>query len=181
MSETSKVITISDLLPVLRDIRKTGRRIVFTNGCFDLLHVGHTRYLQAARSYGDLVIVGVNADASVATLEKGRGRPIVPAPQRVELVAALGCVDYAILFDDPTPFRLIQQIQPDILAKGEDWPLDQIVGRDLVEGYGGKVIRIPLTPGLSTTTLIDRILHVAAAESSATCGRSSDEAPPHLP
>lgn len=181
MHDNQKIMTAADLLPTLNEAREKGARIVFTNGCFDLLHVGHTRYLQAARSCGDVLVVGVNSDASVEALGKGPGRPILPASQRVELLAALRAVDYVLLFDDPTPLRLIQQLQPDILVKGEDWAPDQIVGRDVVEGRGGQVVRIPLTPGLSTTALISRILRVARTDHPATPGQSPEEVSLRLP
>lgn len=181
MRDNPKIMTVADLLPVLIDAREKGARIVFTNGCFDLLHVGHTRYLQAARSCGDILVVAVNSDASVEAQGKGPGRPILPACQRIELLAALAAVDYVLLFDDPTPLRLIQQLQPDILVKGEDWLPDQIVGRDLVEGRGGRVVRVPLTPGMSTTALITRILRAAGTDRPARPGQSSEEVPLRLP
>jgi D-glycero-beta-D-manno-heptose 1-phosphate adenylyltransferase len=145
------------LLGALAQERARGQRIVFTNGCFDLMHAGHTRYLQGARSLGDLLVVGVNSDASVRTLDKAVDRPIVPESQRAEVVAALECVDYVVLFAEPDPGRLIAAIQPDVLVKGGDWPLEKIVGRDLVEARGGLVTTIPLVPGLSTTGLLHRI------------------------
>ena len=145
------------LLSVLAQDRAKGRRIVFTNGCFDLMHVGHTRYLQAARLLGDLLVVGVNSDASVRMLNKAGDRPIVPESQRAEVVAALRCVDYVVVFSEPDPGRVIAAIQPDVLVKGGDWPLEKIVGRDLVEARGGLVTTIPLVPGLSTTGLVQRI------------------------
>jgi len=145
------------LLSLLADHRRQGRKIVFTNGCFDLMHIGHTRYLEAARALGDLLVVGVNSDASVRTLDKGADRPIVPAHQRAEVVAALACVDYVVLFEEPDPADLIARLQPDVLVKGGDWSHDRIVGRDIVEGRGGTVQTIPLVPDISTTALIQRI------------------------
>jgi D-beta-D-heptose 7-phosphate kinase/D-beta-D-heptose 1-phosphate adenosyltransferase len=121
------------------------------------MHVGHTRYLQAAKSLGDLLVVGINTDASVRGLEKGQDRPIVPESQRAEVLAALGCVDFVVLFAEPDPGRLIAAIQPDVLVKGGDWTQDKIVGRDIVEARGGVVHTIPLVPGMSTTTLLQRI------------------------
>jgi D-beta-D-heptose 7-phosphate kinase/D-beta-D-heptose 1-phosphate adenosyltransferase len=154
---TGQVLGENILLGALAQERARGQRIVFTNGCFDLMHVGHTRYLQAAKSLGDLLVVGVNSDASVRRLNKAVDRPIVPESQRAEVVAALRCVDYVVVFSEPDPGRLIAAIQPDVLVKGGDWPLEKIVGRDLVEARGGLVTTIPLVPGLSTTGLLQRI------------------------
>lgn len=148
---------MEQLLPLLRSERGKGKRIVFTNGCFDLLHIGHTRYLQAARSLGDLLVVGVNTDDSVRGLEKASDRPIVPEAQRAEVLAALSCVDFVVLFAEPDPKRLITAIQPDVLVKGGDWTPDTIVGREVVENRGGLVRTIPLVPGMSTTALVQRI------------------------
>jgi len=130
---------------------------VFTNGCFDLMHIGHTRYLQAAKDLGDLLVVGVNSDASVKILNKAPDRPIVSDVQRAEVIAALGCVDYVILFNEPDPHSLIAALQPDVLVKGGDWALERIVGREIVEARGGLVKTIPLVPDMSTTSLIQRI------------------------
>ncbi|HSN05231.1 MAG TPA: D-glycero-beta-D-manno-heptose 1-phosphate adenylyltransferase [Nitrospira sp.] len=152
-----KIVTREQLVSRLPALRAGGAKIVFTNGCFDLMHIGHTRYLQAARALGDLLIVGVNSDASVRSLEKAPDRPIVPEAQRAEVLAALGCVDFVILFPEPDPRALIAAVQPDILVKGGDWPPDRIVGRDIVEARGGLVTTIPLVPGHSTTALIHRI------------------------
>lgn len=154
---TSKVVTTEQLVPLLAQARTQGRRIVFTNGCFDLMHVGHTRYLQAAKALGDLLVVGVNSDASVKSINKSPDRPIVPESQRAEILAALACVDYVVLFAEPDPHRLIRAVEPDVLVKGGDWSVETIVGRDIVEGRGGVVKTIPLVPGISTTTLIHRI------------------------
>ena len=142
---------------MLTVLQERGKKIVFTNGCFDLMHVGHTRYLQAARALGDILVVGVNTDTSVRALQKGTDRPIVPDLQRAEVVASLACVDYVVLFAEPDPKNLIMLLEPDVLVKGGDWPLDQIVGREVVEGKGGTVTTIPLIPDISTTTLIQRI------------------------
>ncbi len=152
-----KVKTQEELLPLLAETRRQGRRIVFTNGCFDLMHVGHTRYLEAARQLGDLLVVGVNTDASVRTLNKGTDRPIVPESQRAEVVAALACVDYVVLFDNPDPGALIAAVQPDVLVKGGDWAPERIVGKQTVEANGGSVHTIPLVPDVSTTSIIQRI------------------------
>ena len=152
-----KVTSTERLLPILHQARERKQRVVFTNGCFDLLHIGHTRYLRAARALGDLLVVGVNSDKSIRVLEKAPDRPIVPETQRAEVLASLGCVDYVVIFHEPDPLQLITALQPDVLVKGGDWPLDRIVGRDVVERRGGTVKTIPLVPGMSTTALIQRI------------------------
>ena len=154
---TDKIRARVDLIDVLARRRAKGHRIVFTNGCFELIHIGHTRYLQAARELGDLLVLGVNTDASVRALNKGAGRPIVPEAQRAEVLAALACVDYVVLFDEPDPARLVAELQPDVLVKGGDWPPDEIIGRKVVEARGGSVRTIPLVPGVSTTALVDKI------------------------
>ncbi len=153
----TKVLPRDRLLSALSGERANGKRIVFTNGCFDLMHVGHTRYLQAARALGDVLVVGVNSDASVRTLDKAPDRPIVPEAHRAEVLAALGCVDLVVIFDEPTPLQLIAAVQPDVLVKGGDWMIDQIIGREIVEARGGAVKTIPLVPGMSTTGLLQRI------------------------
>jgi D-beta-D-heptose 7-phosphate kinase/D-beta-D-heptose 1-phosphate adenosyltransferase len=157
-----KVVTRDQLVLLLQAARTQGKRIVFTNGCFDLMHVGHTRYLQAAKDMGDLLVVAVNSDASVRSLSKAPDRPIVSEAQRAEVVAALGCVDYVILFDEPDPQGLIAALQPDVLVKGGDWAVERIVGRETVEARGGVVRTIPLVPGVSTTSLIHRIRSTTA-------------------
>lgn len=157
-----KVTTRDELVSLLAERHRQQQRVVFTNGCFDLMHIGHVRYLQAARNLGDLLVVGVNSDGSVRALSKGPDRPIVPDVQRAEVLAALACVDYVIIFPEPDPGALIAALQPDILVKGGDWPLDRIVGRDTVEARGGRVQTIPLVPGVSTTTLVQRIRSTTA-------------------
>ncbi|MGE0469532.1 MAG: Glycerol-3-phosphate cytidylyltransferase [Candidatus Nitrospira kreftii] len=152
-----KILSLDQLLSTLSAEREGGKRIVFTNGCFDLMHIGHTRYLQAAKALGDTLVIGVNSDASVRSLDKAPDRPIVPDAQRAEVLAALGCVDYVVIFNESDPLQLITAVQPDILVKGGDWALDRIVGRDVVEARGGVVKTIPLIPGLSTTGLLQRI------------------------
>ena len=158
---TTKVLPRDQLLSMLSSDRAKGKRIVFTNGCFDLMHVGHTRYLQAARALGDVLVVGVNSDASVRTLDKAPDRPIVPETQRAEVLAALGCIDFVVIFDESDPLQLITAVQPDVLVKGGDWVIDRIVGRDIVEARGGVVKTVPLVPGLSTTSLLQRIRSTA--------------------
>jgi D-beta-D-heptose 7-phosphate kinase/D-beta-D-heptose 1-phosphate adenosyltransferase len=157
----TKVLLRDQLLSTLAGERTQGKRIVFTNGCFDLLHVGHTRYLQAARALGDVLVVGVNSDVSVRTLDKASDRPIVPEAQRAEVLAALGCVDFVVIFDESDPLQLITAVQPDVLVKGGDWMIDRIVGRDIVEARGGVVKTVPLVPDLSTTGLLQRIRSTA--------------------
>ena len=158
----TKVMTKEQLAPLLQQAREQKKRIVFTNGCFDLMHIGHTRYLQAAKALGDVLVVGVNSDASVRSLNKALDRPIVLDAQRAEVVAALGCVDYVILFNEPDPQSLIAALQPDVLVKGGDWAVERIVGREIVEAHGGIVRTIPLVPGISTTSLIQRIRSTTA-------------------
>jgi rfaE bifunctional protein nucleotidyltransferase chain/domain len=148
-----------DLATLLADLAKkrvAGGRIVFTNGCFDLLHPGHVRYLAAARALGDLLVVGLNGDASVTRL-KGQGRPILTADERAEILSALASVDHIIVFEDDTPKSLIDAIAPDVLVKGADWAPDAIVGSQETRARGGKVERITVVPGVSTTELIRRI------------------------
>jgi len=157
----TKVLPSDRLLSILSGERARGKRIVFTNGCFDLMHIGHTRYLQAAKALGDILVVGVNSDTSVHTLDKAPDRPIVPEAQRAEVLAALGCVDFVVIFDESDPLQLITAVQPDVLVKGGDWAIDRIVGREIVEARGGVVKTIPLVPGLSTTGLLQRIRSTA--------------------
>ncbi len=138
------------------DTRAAGGRIVFTNGVFDILHPGHIRYLQDARTLGDALIVGVNSDRSVRAI-KGPTRPVTPAHERAEILLSLAAVDAVVIFDDETPYALIVQVQPDVLVKGADWADDRIVGRDVVEARGGHVVRVPIRLGHSTTDLIARV------------------------
>ena len=137
-------------------LRAEGRRVVFTNGVFDLLHPGHVRYLRQARLFGDALIVGINSDRSVRS-NKGDGRPINGEAERAEILAALDVVDAVVVFDEETPHDLIAAVQPDVLVKGADWPEDGIVGRDIVEARGGVVIRVPVEPGHSTSSIIEKI------------------------
>ncbi len=153
---SGRVLTPPEARRLLERLRGERRRIVFTNGVYDLLHPGHIRYLQHARSLGDALIVGVNADVSVRRI-KGPARPINPERERAEVVAGLACVDAAVIFEEDTPAEIIRLVQPDILVKGADWPADQIVGRDTVEARGGRVILAEVEPRFSTTAIIDRI------------------------
>jgi D-beta-D-heptose 7-phosphate kinase/D-beta-D-heptose 1-phosphate adenosyltransferase len=150
------MLTRTAAVDVVEHLRSTGRSVVFTNGVFDLLHVGHLRYLQAARALGDALIVGLNSDRSVRQV-KGPARPITAEAERAEILEALTCVDGVVIFDEATPHDLIAALQPDILVKGADWAADAIVGRDIVEARGGRVVRVPIEPGQSTTALIERI------------------------
>jgi D-beta-D-heptose 7-phosphate kinase/D-beta-D-heptose 1-phosphate adenosyltransferase len=143
-----------------RSLQRRGRRVVFTNGCFDILHAGHVALLEAARDQGDFLIVGVNSDRSVRRL-KGAGRPIVPLGERMEVLAALRAVDCVVSFGEPTPARLVRRLRPDVLVKGSDYRTRTIVGRDTVEARGGRVVTVPLRRGRSTTDLIRRALRAA--------------------
>jgi D-beta-D-heptose 7-phosphate kinase/D-beta-D-heptose 1-phosphate adenosyltransferase len=149
-------MTLEAAIRYIDDIRRHGKIIVFTNGVFDLLHPGHVRYLTAARALGDALIVGVNSDRSVRAI-KGPSRPITPEAERAEILSALKCVDAAVVFDEDTPAGIIKAIQPDVLVKGADWAEDAIVGRDTVEARGGRVVRMPIEEGWSTTGILGRV------------------------
>jgi rfaE bifunctional protein nucleotidyltransferase chain/domain len=153
----SKLLQADNLLQAVSDLKNSGKTIVFTNGCFDILHAGHVRYLSAAKSLGDALIVGLNSDASVKII-KGHKRPIVSQEQRAEVLAALSCVNYVVLFDEPDPLNLICAIKPDILVKGADWAEDKIIGADVVKANGGRVERITIVPDISTSEIISRIV-----------------------
>jgi D-beta-D-heptose 7-phosphate kinase/D-beta-D-heptose 1-phosphate adenosyltransferase len=150
-----RVLTRNVARDAIRRANRRGERVVFTNGCFDLLHIGHVRSLEQAREFGDRLVVGVNRDASVRRL-KGPERPIVAERQRAELVASLACVDWVVLFGEETPLALIRALRPDVLAKGGDWKLDEIVGREDVESWGGRVERLRVVPGVRSTLLVER-------------------------
>ena len=152
----SQVLTQSEAAAWAADLREQGGRLVFTNGVFDLLHPGHVRYLQAARDQGDALIVAINSDRSVRG-NKGAGRPLVPQAERAEVLAALDCVNAVVIFDDPTPADIVRLIRPHVLVKGADWAADAIVGRDTVEALGGKVVRIPIEQGWSTTEIVTKV------------------------
>ena len=154
--EGGGVVSREACLARVRAWQAEGRTVVFTNGVFDLLHAGHVRYLAAARAEGDHLVVAVNTDDTVRAA-KGPDRPVHPAAERAELVAALKVVDLAVTFDEPTPAEIIAALQPDVLVKGADWPLDQIVGREVVWARGGRVVRVPTEQGHSTTGLIAQI------------------------
>jgi len=153
---TGRVVTIDEAARLAARLQAEGRAVVFTNGVFDLLHPGHVRYLTEARRLGDALIVGLNSDRSVKA-NKGPARPIMPEAERAEIMAALACVDAVVIFDEETPQALVNRLQPDVLAKGADWAADRIVGRDVVEARGGRVVRIPLAAGYSTTAILARI------------------------
>ena len=150
------VIPLERLVAERRVWKAEGRQIVFTNGCFDLLHPGHVALLEEARRQGDLLVVGLNSDRSVAKL-KGAGRPLVPQADRAEVLAALEAVDRVVIYDETTPFELIRALVPDVLVKGADWAKDAIVGADIVEAAGGRVVRVATVPGQSTTSLVERL------------------------
>jgi rfaE bifunctional protein nucleotidyltransferase chain/domain len=150
------VLSRSKARELVQRLRASGKSVVFTNGVYDLLHPGHLRYLRAARAEGDALVVGVNSDRSVRAI-KGPGRPIHPEDERAEVIAALACVDAAVVFDEDTPHEIVTALQPDVLVKGADWPADQIVGRDVVEARGGRVVRVEVQPGHSSTKLIERM------------------------
>lgn len=153
---SKKILEVSDLLQTLEERRSRGDRVVFTNGCFDLLHPGHVAYLRYARSRGDLLVIALNSDRSVRSL-KGEGRPIQGERERAEVLASLEYVDYVVIFDDLTPIDLLKQVRPSVLVKGEDWRDKGVVGRELVESYGGEVCLAPLLPGKSSTEILRRI------------------------
>jgi D-glycero-beta-D-manno-heptose 1-phosphate adenylyltransferase len=152
MTSKNKILTLKSLVKAVNREKRGHKKIVFTNGCFDLLHVGHTRYLKAARKLGDVLVLGVNSDASVKRL-KGPARPIVNEKERAELLAEFPFVDYIVIFREDTPVNTIKAVQPDLLVKGGDWPVEKIVGNDIVRAAGGKVRSMPLVPGRSTSRL----------------------------
>lgn len=152
-----KVTSLKRLTEELKAARKKGKKVVFTNGCFDIIHAGHVRYLKKARSCGDILVVGLNSDSSVKAI-KGESRPIVPQNERAEVLSALSSVDRVVIFNDPTPIKLIKAIKPDVLAKGADWAARDIVGGDIVRENGGRIARITLVKGRSTTNIIKKIL-----------------------
>jgi D-beta-D-heptose 7-phosphate kinase/D-beta-D-heptose 1-phosphate adenosyltransferase len=152
-----KIKTVQELRRLLAILRAAGEKVVFTNGCFDILHTGHTRYLEKSRSFGDVLVVAVNSDASVRMI-KGEKRPINSEAERMETLAALECVDFVTLFNEPDPYRIISELQPDVLVKGGDWTIEKIIGREVVEARGGKVVNVPYIEGSSTTGIIEKIL-----------------------
>jgi rfaE bifunctional protein nucleotidyltransferase chain/domain len=161
-STSHKVVDRAAAARWVRDRQALGHKVVFTNGCFDLLHRGHVHYLEEARALGDALIVGVNTDASAARLNKGPGRPLNPEGDRARVLAALACVDRVVLFDEDTPLELITALQPDVLVKGGDYQLNEIVGREIVLARGGQVVALPFLPGYSTTALLERLRRAKA-------------------
>jgi len=158
----TEILTLEEAILRFGREKRNGRQIVFTNGCFDLLHPGHIGSLEQARALGDALIVGLNSDVSVRQL-KGAGRPVLPERERAEILAALECVDAVVIFDDLTPREVIARLLPDVLVKGGDWPGDQIVGREEVEAAGGRVVSIPVVPGYSTTAILRKIREGASS------------------
>ena len=152
----ARVLTTEQAVAFVQDLRAGGKIVVFTNGVFDLLHPGHVRYLQSARALGDALIVGLNGDASVRR-NKGAERPINPEQERAEVLSALACVDAVAVFSEDTPAEIIRLVQPDILVKGADWAADAIVGRDVVEARGGRVVRMPIEQGWSTSDIVEKV------------------------
>jgi len=154
---SGKLKSAVEIKAIAAQARQNGQIVVFTNGCFDLVHRGHVHLLRAAKAAGDLLIVALNSDRSVSEI-KGPKRPIMPETDRIELIAAMEMVDYVVIFDEPDPTALIDAIKPDVLAKGADWNADKVVGADLVEKSGGRVVRIPYLRGFSTSEIIERIV-----------------------
>ena len=152
-----KILAIEDVAQKANTLRRAGKRLVFTNGCFDILHAGHIRYLAAARSKGDLLVVGLNSDESVKII-KDPHRPIMNQEQRAEILAGLWCVDYITIFNEPDPLKLIKVIMPDVLVKGADWREQDIIGADVVKAGGGEVVRVSVVPDISTSRIIERIV-----------------------
>ena len=152
-----KIKRRDDLKRIIQDLKANGKRIIFTNGCFDLLHIGHVRYLEEAKSLGDILVVGVNSDASVRGL-KGPNRPILPEEERAEILSGLACVDYVTIFDEPTPSNLISLLLPHVLVKGGDWTKEETVGWETVERTGGEVVILSFVEGSSSSQLIETIL-----------------------
>ena len=163
MNAAEKVLDRNTLKEKVDSLRQAGKRVVFTNGCFDLLHIGHVRYLQEARELGDCLVVAVNSDSSVRQIKES-GRPIISEGQRAEVVAALGCVDWVTIFAEPDPLVLIRLLKPDVLVKGTDWSEEEIVGAPEVREAGGQVLRIPLVPGSSTSVIVERIYSAFSKE-----------------
>jgi D-beta-D-heptose 7-phosphate kinase/D-beta-D-heptose 1-phosphate adenosyltransferase len=155
----NKIYPKEKLKEEIEILRKKGKRIVFTNGCFDILHVGHTRYLKEAKKLGDVLVLALNSDVSIKSI-KGAKRPLIPENERVDVVASLEAVDYVTIFNELTPLELIEYIKPDILVKGGDWTEEQVVGRESVRKWGGKVMIVPEMKGASTTNIVEKILKI---------------------
>ena len=168
-SYQSKLKTVREIVPIAARLKKSGKKIVFTNGCFDILHVGHVRTLCQAKALGDVLVLGLNRDSSVKFL-KGSGRPVTSEKERAEVISALEAVDYVVFFGESTPEKLIHAVKPDFLVKGGDWKKKDIVGSDFVESYGGKIRSLRFVQGYSTTKLIEKIFAAKRDESAAPCG-----------
>ena len=159
----NKILDRGALQEKLENLRKTGKKIAFTNGCFDILHVGHVRYLREAKKNGDVLVLALNSDSSVRSI-KGEKRPLVPETERAEVLAALEFIDFITIFDEFTPLELIKFLKPDVLIKGGDWPEEKVVGRDEVKQWGGKVVIIPEVMGKSTTNVVEKIINIYGHE-----------------
>ncbi len=159
MMLNKKIKTLKQMKTIAGRLKFQGQKVVFTNGCFDILHVGHIRYLRKAKEQGDILVIGLNTDGSVKRI-KGEKRPVVSERERAEVLAALEFVDYVVLFDEPDPLDLITALKPDVLVKGADWPRSRIIGREIVENNGGRVVRVPLVAGASSTGVIEKIIKV---------------------
>ncbi len=159
----NKILDRGALREKLDNLRKTGKKIAFTNGCFDILHVGHVRYLREAKKTGDVLVLALNSDSSVRSI-KGEKRPLVPEMERAEVLAALEFIDFVTLFDELTPLELIQYLKPDVLIKGGDWPEEKVVGRNEIKQWGGKVVIIPEVMGKSTTNVVEKIINIYGRE-----------------
>jgi rfaE bifunctional protein nucleotidyltransferase chain/domain len=157
LPRNAKILTLAELVPILEESRRSGKSIVFTNGCYDLLHPGHVDFLTRCKALGDLLVLGLNSDASVRRQGKNPPRPVTPFADRAFVLAHLTAVDYVLGFEEDTPLKLIEAIKPHILVKGGDWPVEHIVGRKAVEAGGGRVLSLPLLPGYSTTGIINKI------------------------
>jgi rfaE bifunctional protein nucleotidyltransferase chain/domain len=168
MTRSAKIKTVGELAALRGEYRRLRMRVVFTNGCFDLLHAGHVHCLEAARREGDLLVVGLNSDLSVRSL-KGDRLPVIPEDERAEVLAGLGCVDFVVVFGEPDPLRVIQALEPDVLVKGGDWAAAHIAGADWVRQKGGRVVRVPVLEGLSTSGIIARILERWGAARPGSC------------
>lgn len=154
-----KIILFDSISSLAENLKGAGKKVVFTNGCFDIIHSGHISYLYKAKNLGDVLIIGLNSDSSIKRI-KGEKRPILPQNERAYILSALEMVDFVVMFEEDTPYELIKRVRPDVLVKGGDWDIENIVGKDIVESYGGKVLNIPFVEGKSTTNIIERILSV---------------------
>jgi len=157
--DNEKIKKMKPMKSIIARLKAQGKKVVFTNGCFDILHVGHIRYLRKAKEQGDILVIGLNTDRSVRKI-KGEKRPIVSEKERAEVLSALEFVDYVVFFNEPDPFLLIQSLKPNVLVKGADWPKDEIIGREVVEKAGGRIVRVPLVRGASSTGVIEKIIKV---------------------